>query len=123
MSTPVLKTITGATGHAGVLNGSVILLDITAVASVGDAVDAMDTGGAAPITHGGHFAADDAFLFAYENSTTGVVHIALANFAAEDDNTAAEAVIGAEALEGIDLVQLTGVTDVNALTAADFDFI
>jgi len=124
VTTPALVTVTGATAAAALANKNIILLDLGAgLADVGAAVDAMDTGGGAALTHGTHFAADDAFLFAYENSTTGVVHIALANFAAEDDNTGSEAVIAAEALEGIDLVSLTGVTDVTALTAADFDFI
>jgi Ca2+-binding RTX toxin-like protein len=117
-------TVTGATAHAALLNANILLLDEAAgFANVGAAVDSFENAGDATLTHQSNIAQDDAFLFAYENSTSGVVHIALANFSAADDNNAGAAVIADNVLEGIDLAQLTGVTDVTALTAVDFNFV
>jgi hypothetical protein len=125
-TTEAIATIDDDTAtHADILGANVILLHggATTFATVGDAVDAFEASGSFTITHQLNVAEDDAFLFAYENSTTGLVHIAIANFTAADDHNGSAATIADNLLNGEDLVQLTGVTDVTALTAVDFDFV
>ena len=108
-----------------VANKNVILLHggATTFADVGTAVDAFEASGSFTITHESNVANDDTLIFAYENSTTGFVHIAVASFEAADDNSGGAAAIADGALKGTDLVILTGVTDVTTLDANDFDFI
>jgi len=114
-----------ASTHATVLNANVIILNggATTFANVGAAVDAFESAGNFTITHHNNIADDDSFIFAYENSTTGKVHIAAASFENADNNSGGAAVIADNDLKGTDLVVLTGVTDVTTLTAGDFDFI
>ena len=95
----------------------------TTFASAEAAVDAFEAAGAFSLTHENTIAEDDAFLFAYENSTTGVVHVAVASFNAADDEDGGADVIDDGILNGTDLVSLSGVTDVTTLDAADFNFI
>jgi hypothetical protein len=125
-ATNAVRTIDNDTStHATITGATVILLHggATTFANVGAAVDAFEAAGGFTITHQSNVADDDTFLFAYENSTTGFVHIAAASFEAADDNNAAAAVIADGALKGTDLVILSGVVDVTTLTAANFDFI
>ena len=73
--------------------------------------------------HENDIADDDTFIFAYENSTTGLVTIAAASFEAADAEDGGADVIADAALKGTDLLTLTGVTDVTTLTADHFTFI
>jgi hypothetical protein len=95
----------------------------TTFATVGAAVDAFEASGAFSLTHENDIADDDTFIFAYENSTTGFVHIAAASFENADANDGAAAAIIDDDLKGTDLMVFTDVTDVTTLTAGDFDFI
>ena len=106
-------------------NVNIILLDGAGggYATVGDAVDAMEDGGSFSLKHQSNLAEDDAFLFAYENSTTGLVTIAIANVTGADDNSGTSATFVDGTLNGEDLATLTGITDVTSLAAADFNFI
>lgn len=125
-ATNAVATITGDTStHATVLNATLILIDggSTTFANVGAAVDAMESSGGFTITHQSNVADDDTFLFGYENSSTGAVHIAAASFEAADNNSGGAAAIADAALKGTDLVVLSGVTDVTTLTAANIDFV
>ena len=114
-----------SSNHATILGGNVIILHggATTFATVADAVDAFEASGSFTITHHNNIAENDAFIFAYENSTTGLVTIAAANFNAADDHNGGAATIADNLLDGYDLVSLTGVTDVTTLTAVDFNFI
>jgi hypothetical protein len=122
----VIATIDDDTSTAATVNGAdVIILNGggTSFANVGTAVDAFEIGGSFSIKHKSNIADDDTFIFAYENSTTGVVHIAAASFQNADNETAGSDLIAAGDLKGTDLVQLTGITDVTTLTLDNFDFI
>jgi hypothetical protein len=111
--------------HATVANATLILLDggSTTFANVGTAVDAFEASGSFTITHQSNVADDDTFLFAYENSSTGSVHIAAASFEAADNNAGGAAAIADSALKGTDLVILSGVTDVTTVAADNIDFV
>jgi Ca2+-binding RTX toxin-like protein len=117
-----LQTVTA--GAAAAAGANVFLLDIAGAtyANAAAAVDILEAGGAAALTFASNIAADDAFVFAYE-ITGGGVGIAIANFAAADDNTAGAAATGVANLESAELAVLVGVNDVTTLTAADFAFI
>ena len=123
-STTGLQTLTGAATAVDAANLFLLDLGTTKFANAAAAVDALEAGGAAALTFAGNIAANDAFVFAYEN-TSGGVTVAVANFVTADDNSGvgAAAATGAGNLEGADLVTLTGVSDVSTLVAADFDWI
>jgi hypothetical protein len=121
-STTALQTLTGAATAVDAANLFLLDLGTTKFANAAAAVDALEAGGAAALTFAGNIAANDAFVFAYEN-TSGGVTVAVANFVAADDNSGGAAATGAGNLEGADLVTLTGVSDVSTLVAADFDWI
>ena len=125
-TTVVVATIDDDASTAADINGAnVILLNggATTFANVGAAVDAFEATGLFTITHQSNIADDDSFIFAYENSTSGNVHIAVASFEQADDESGGADVIADNDLLGTDLVELVGVTDVTTLDAADFDFI
>jgi hypothetical protein len=112
------------TGNAVASDGvGMFLLDLgsTKFASAALAVDSFEALGAAQLTFSGNITADDAFLFAYENSTSGV-NIAVASFQAADDNSNIAAAAASTKLETTDLMTLSGISDVTTL-ASDFVFI
>ncbi len=93
----------------------------TVFANVAIAVNAFESGGSFTLINNTNVAANDSFLFAYENGTNVV--LAAATFINADDQSAIAAVVATNDLRGIDLAVLSGVTDVTSLTAANFDFV
>jgi hypothetical protein len=101
----------------------VIIVSGSSAATVGAAVDLMESSGNRTITHTSNVADNDAFFFVYLNSTTGNATLAAAAFQAADDQSGGAAVIADAALAGVDLVEFAGVTAVTGFHADNFDLI
>jgi Ca2+-binding RTX toxin-like protein len=115
------QTLTGAATASDAVGMFLIDLGATKFANAAAAVDALEASNAAALTFAGNIVADDAFLIAYENNTSGV-NIASINFSANDDNSSSAAAAPATTLESADLLTLAGITDVTTLSG-DFSFI
>jgi len=118
-----VQVLTAAAVAVNAKNFFVIDLNIVKFATAALAVVAFEAGGGAALTFAGNLAQDDAFLFAYEN-TTGGTNIAIANFVAADNNAGVgnAAVTGVGNLEGTDLVTLVGMADATDLDATNVFF-
>jgi len=103
---------------------NIFLIDLAGVtfANAAAAVDALESGGAAQLTFAGNISQDDGFVFGYER-TAGGVGIAIANFAAADDNSGGAAATGVANLESADLLVFENITDISTLVNANFDFV
>ena len=115
-----LQTLTAAATAADAKNFFIIDLADTTFANAAEAVDELESGGDVALTFAGNIAQDDGFFFAYENDAGGVT-VAVANFAAADDNSGAgnADVTGANNLEAADLVTFSDISDVTDLTVAE----
>lgn len=113
-----VQVLTAAATAADAKNFFVIDGGGTTYANAAAAVDALEAGGGFALTFNGNIAADDGFLFAYENDAGGTT-IAIANFAAADNNGGGAAATGVGNLEGVDILTLAGMADATVLAAAE----
>ncbi len=118
-------TVSADDSNADTANATIYLLDAgsNTYGNADAAVDALELGGDFSINHNANLSAGDAFLFAYENSSSGVT-LAAARLNANDSNgDAARAAIATGSLDGIDLITFDDITDVTTFDATNFDLV
>ena len=96
---------------------------LTGTATVGAAVDLMESSGSRTLKHKSNVADNDAFFFVYVNSTTGNATLAAAAFQAADDESTGADVVADAALAGVDLIEFAGITAVTGFHADNFDLV
>jgi len=110
------------------VNQTLIILDTgtTTFANADSAVDAMEDAGDYTVKHNANISAGDAFLFTYENSSSGVT-LAAAFFNAADNNStltiAGTAAIADNILDGIDLMTFDDITDATTFVNTNYDIV
>jgi Ca2+-binding RTX toxin-like protein len=118
---PLFQTITGAFDLGTATADSNILIANLAgnIANAGALETALEAGGGLALTVNQAWAVGDTFLAAYDDGAhTYIARVVVGGNGAADDETFAAGELNATVL-----VQLTGVTDVTALAASNFDFV
>ena len=120
----VTHTINSDDSNADTANATIYLLDAGAntYATADAAVDALELGGDFSINHNANLSVGDAFLFAYENASSGVTLAAAFLNTADSNGDTGRKAIATGILDGIDLITFDDVTDVTGLVATNFEF-
>ena len=114
----VLQTITAATTIATDSTTTVFVQSTDgATANVAAAIDLFESSGALTLTHAANIAANDTFLFLWDDNTDS--YLSTFMFAAADNEADGADAIADLALEGDNLVIFKGVNDATTITAAD----
>jgi hypothetical protein len=124
-TTFVLEPVTGDDSNADGANATMYILDAgsNTYATADAAVDALELGGDFSINHNANLSVGDAFLFAYENSSSGVTLAAAFLNAADANGDVGRKAIATGTLDGIDLITFDDITDVTTFDATNFDLV